>query len=87
MKQIQVISKESNHTKQLVQTHLNQLDIIEQYTKKKNLILKGVIENEEEDLEDVMIQLFLDKLKVDISKSEIEFVQRTEGDDPRYVNF
>lgn len=68
--------KEVTETKNKIEVLEKKLDETEQYSRLNNLRVYGVEELEEENVEEVLIKLFKNKMKITISKDDIEKAHR-----------
>nr|XP_039256198.1 uncharacterized protein LOC120332920 [Styela clava] len=75
----------SNQTKELLDKYLKQMNIIEQFTKKRSIILRGLKEENDENLEKAILALILEKFKIDLTSDDLESVERIPGKTPRAI--
>lgn len=73
------LSLDTNKTGLSISSHDNQIDVLEQYTKKYNLMFFGLAEEgADEDPEKLVRQLLVSKMEIDLKDKDIEYCERHE---------
>jgi len=70
------LSLDTNKTGVSISSHDGQIDVLDQYTKKYNLLFYGIAEEESEDPEALVRQVLLSKMEIDLKDKDIEFAER-----------
>jgi len=71
------LSLDTNKTGLSISSHDNQIDVLEQYTKKYNLMFFGLAEEgPEEESEKLVRQLLVSKMEIDLKEKDIEYCER-----------
>lgn len=77
-------STDSNLTQIIVKAHSKHLGILEQFTRKKNLIFNGVKEADDENTEEMILNLMKEKFQIDLNSEKIEYAKRITAENTKY---